>query len=516
MLGAVSAHGRVRLAELLAGLSVATDLGLGVPPETAVRKTYLAQVVARELGLDPATSSDLYYAALLRSVACTGFAHELARLVGDEFVAVQAVEMVDATRRREALHAIVSGVRGAGRGRRVRALVNTVVKGEELDRFVVAADCEGMAAFVRRLGVGVGVGATLQQVFERWDGRGAPHGLSGEAIDVGARVLVLADQAEPFLRVHGRAAAEAMARQRSGGWFDPACVDAFLRCAQEVDTVVDSGSAWEAALEAEPEPHVTVPPHGVDDVAAVFADFADMKSPYLLGHSTGVAELAVAAAERLDLDEVERTTLRRAALLHDLGRVAVSARVWDKPGPLSRPEWEQVRLHAYYTERVLAGSALLAPLAAVAGAHHERLDGTGYHRGVQTLSQPARVLAAADVLHAATSMRPHRPALPLEQAVAQIEAAVRAGALDATAVGAVCAAAGAPRRPVTRTWPAGLTDREVDVLRLLARGLSKKEIAAELVIAPATVHTHVTHLYQKAGVSTRVGIALFALEHRLV
>jgi HD-GYP domain-containing protein (c-di-GMP phosphodiesterase class II)/DNA-binding CsgD family transcriptional regulator len=512
----MTAPERVRLADLLAGLSVATDLGLGVPPESTVRSTLIAQAVAGELGLDARTRSDLYYATLLRSVGCTGFAHELVHFFGDEFAAVRAVQAVDATRSREALGAVAASVRGAGRGRRTRTLLNTTVKGKEIDRLIVTADCEGMASFVRRFAVGHGVGAMLQQVFERWDGKGAPRGLAGEDIGVGARVLVLAEQAEAFLRTQGRAGTVDMARRRSGGWFDPACVQALLRCADDVFAAVESGSAWESALAAEPEPHVTVPPWGVDDVAAAFADFADMKSPYLLGHSPGVAHLAVAAAERLGLDDADRTTLRRAALLHDLGRVAVSTRLWDKPGPLSPPEWEQVRLHAYYTERVLAGSPLLQPLAAVAGAHHERLDGSGYHRGVTTAPRAARVLAAADTFHALTEVRPHRPALPPERAGAEIETAARTGSLDPDAVGAICEAAGTPIERVARDWPAGLTDREIDVLRLLARGRSKKQIAAELVIAPGTVHTHVTHLYQKTGVSTRAGIALFALERELL
>jgi HD-GYP domain-containing protein (c-di-GMP phosphodiesterase class II)/DNA-binding CsgD family transcriptional regulator len=516
MLGRMTEPERVRLADLLAGLSVATDLGLGVPPETAVRVTLVAQAIAGELGLDAATRADLYYATLLRSVGCTGFAHELVGWFGDEFSAVRAVADVDMTRPGEALGALAASVRGAGRGHRTRALVATTLKGKEVDRYITRADCEGMAAFVRRFAVGAGVGPVLQQVFERWDGKGGPRGLAEEAIDVAARVMVLADQVVPFHRTGGVAGAAEMARRRSGGWFDPACVEAFLRCADDVLAVVGSGGAWEAALAAEPEPWVTVPPWGVDDVAAAFADFADMKSPYLLGHSPGVAELAVGAAERLGFAAADRTTLRRAALLHDLGRVAVSTRLWDKPGPLSPPEWEQVRLHAYHTERVLRGSPLLEPLAAVAGAHHERVDGSGYHRGVAQSSPAARLLAAADAFHAMTEPRPYREALVPEQAGAEVEAAGRAGILDADAVGAVCAVAGAPIAPVAREWPAGLTDREVDVLRLLARGRSKKEVAADLVIAPGTVHTHVTHLYQKTGVSTRAGIALYALEHRLL
>jgi HD-GYP domain-containing protein (c-di-GMP phosphodiesterase class II) len=512
----VTSDERVRLGELLAGLSIATDLGLGFPPETAVRDTLIALAIAEELGLDDRARSDLFFASLLRAVGCTGFAHEMAHFFGDEFAAAKAFSRVDSRRPREAMTAVAATVRSAGRGRRTRALVNNVVRGKQVGEFLVAADCEGMSGFVRRLAVGDGVTTTLMQIFERWDGKGVPRGLASDAIDLGARIFMLADQAETFHRTEGRDGALAMARRRSGGWFDPACVEAFSRCADDVSAVVESGSAWSAALAAEPEPHVVVPPWRVDDVAAIFADFVDLKSPYLLGHSTGVARLAVGAAERLGLDDAERVTLRRAALLHDLGRVAVSAAVWDKPGPLSPPEWEQVRLHAYYTERVLNSSPLLRPLAALAGAHHERLDGQGYHRGVTTVPPAARILAAADVLQALTEPRPHRPALTLEQAGAEVEAMAREGTLDPDAATAVCAVAGAPMTAPAPARPAGLTEREVEVVRLLARGRSKKEIARELVIAPGTVHTHVTHLYQKAGVSTRAGIALFAMEHGLV
>jgi HD-GYP domain-containing protein (c-di-GMP phosphodiesterase class II)/DNA-binding CsgD family transcriptional regulator len=507
---------RVRLGELLAGLSIATDLGLGFPPETAVRNTLIAMAIAEELGLDDRARSDLFFASLLSGIGCTGFAHEMAQFFGDEFAAVRVFSKIDSTRPREAMAAVAAAVRGAGPGRRTRVLVNNVSRGKQFGQYVVAADCEGKAGFVRRLGLGDGVAAILTQMLERWDGKGGPRGRAGDVIDIGARIVALALQVEIFHRTEGRDGAVAMSRQRSGGWFDPACVDAFIRCADGVLGVVESGSAWSAGLASEPEPHVAVPPWRIDDVAAVFADFADLKSPYLLGHSRGVARLAVDAAERLGLGEADRVAVRRAALLHDLGRVAVSAAVWDKPGMVSPPEWEQVRLHAYYTERVLNSSSLLQPFAALAGAHHERLDGRGYHRGVTTLPPPARVLAAADVLHALTEPRPHRPPLDLEAAGAVVEAMARTRTLDPDAASAVCTVASAPMTPPAPVRPAGLTEREMEVARLLARGRSNKQIARELVIAQGTVGTHVAHVYQKAGVSTRAGIAMFAMEHGLV
>ena len=504
------------MGELLAGLSIATDLGLGYPPEKTVRNALIASAVAAELGLDHRARADLFYAALLRYVGCTGFAHEAARWFGDEIAVARALSPVDVTRPREAVTAIAASVWNAAPGRRAQALVGNVVHARKFEALAVAADCDAGARFVRRFALGDGVAATLLDVNERWDGRGGPRRLAGDAIDAGARVFALADQVEHHHRAGGREAVAAMTARRSGGWFDPACVAAFDRCAEGVLAVVDAGAAWSAALDAEPEPHVVVPSWGVDDVVAAFADFADVKSPYLLGHSTGVARLAAGAAERLGFAEDERVTLRRAALLHDLGRVAVSTSLWDKAGPLSPPEWEQVRLHPYHTERILSRTPLLQPLARLAGAHHERPDGRGYHRGVTTVPTAARVLAAADVLHALTEPRPHRPARTLAEASAEVEAMAGAGALDPDAAAAVCAAAGTSIRPPVRARPAGLSEREVDVLRLLARGRTQKEIAADLGIAPGTVHTHVVHLYAKTALSTRAGIALFALEHGLI
>jgi HD-GYP domain-containing protein (c-di-GMP phosphodiesterase class II) len=267
----------------------------------------------------------------------------------------------------------------------------------------------------------------------------------------------------------------------------------------------------EVALASEPAPRAAFPRADLERFTAAFGDFADLKSPWTLGHSTRVAELCAGAAAN-----GEREPLVLAAHLHDLGRVAVPNGIWDKPHPLSAAEWERVRLHAYYTERILARARAFAPLAALAGAHHERLDGSGYHRGHQgaALTRPMRVLAVADAYAAMTAPRPHRPALDGAAAARELRAESAAGRLCAEAVEAVLEAAGhAPgRRPA---HPCDLTDREVEVLRLLARGLTNKQIAATLVVSPRTVQHHVAHIYPKIGRRTRAGAAMFAMEHGL-
>jgi HD-GYP domain-containing protein (c-di-GMP phosphodiesterase class II) len=254
----------------------------------------------------------------------------------------------------------------------------------------------------------------------------------------------------------------------------------------------------------------------LDAVLTAFADFADLKSPWIRGHSRRVASLAEQAGRHAGLDEDACALLRRAGLVHDLGRVAIENGIWDRPGPLTIPEWEGVRLHPYYTERILARCRPLASLVGPASSHHERIDGSGYHRSlrVEALSPADRILAAADVFAALTADRPHRPAHAHDVAARTMEGAECKLATDAVAC--VLAAAGRRPAPSSPQWPAGLTDREVEVLRLIARGRSNRDVADRLSISPKTVGRHVEHLYEKVGVSSRAAAALFAMEHRLL
>jgi putative nucleotidyltransferase with HDIG domain len=278
--------------------------------------------------------------------------------------------------------------------------------------------------------------------------------------------------------------------------------------------VVAAPSVWEPFLAAEPEPFTTIDPARIGQVAEAFAHFVDVKSPFTLGHSTGVARLASAAAEALGLAAEE---IRIAALLHDLGRVSVPNGIWDKPGPLNPAERERVRRHAYETERILSHTPLLARHAEVAGLHHERPDGSGYHRGVSKTPKAARVLAAADAYQAMTEERAYRRARPPGEAAKVLADEARAGRHDREAVEAVLAVAGQRTAGRLRgAWPAGLSEREVEVLRLLARGLSNKEIGARLFISARTVQHHVAHVYGKTGIATRAAAAVYAVENDLV
>ncbi len=275
---------------------------------------------------------------------------------------------------------------------------------------------------------------------------------------------------------------------------------------------------WEHALESEPAPLIWLSGERIDVAFASIAAITGLKSPWLREHPTGVAELAEAAAWRSGLPDNSVADVRRAALAHDLGRVGVSNAIWEKPGPLGFGEWERVRLHAHYTERAFAQSLSLAPIGRLAGSHHERLDGSGYHRGCRgpDLDVPARILAAADCYGAMREARPYRPALEAPAAEEQLLREAREGRLDPDAVDAVLTAAGhsVPKR--LSELPAGLTPRELEVLLALVGGASNQAIGDGLGISPKTVGHHVQHVYEKAGVRSRAAATLWAFEHDLV
>jgi HD-GYP domain-containing protein (c-di-GMP phosphodiesterase class II) len=503
----------LRLADLLAALSVATDLGMGQEPEKAMRGCLVATRLARATDLPEDEVRDVFYTTLLQHVGCTAFAHETAPLFGDDLAVVAQAERTDAASRRETLAFMAAVGRGTG-VHRLGHLARTVTAGKEIARAV----CEVGALMADRLRLGLGVRLGLLHSMERWDGRGEAQGLAADEIALPARFSAVATQAVIFDRLGGADAAVAMVRRRAGGWFDPALAEAFGRVGRELLGRLAEVDLWTEVLEAEPQPARRVPRTGVEEVAHAFADMVDLMTPFTLGHSAGVARLVGESAGPLGVSADDADLLRRAALLHDLGRVAISGAVWERPGALTSTQWEQVRLHPYHTERILARSPVLEPAARIAGMHHERQDGSGYHHGASGAEVPAgaRLLAAADAYQAMTQDRPYRAALAPEAAARELEAAARAGRLDPECTRAVIEAAGQRPTRVRTTWPRGLSDREVEVLRLLARGLSNRQIAATLVISSRTAEHHVQHIYTKIGASTRAAAAMFAMEHGLL
>jgi HD-GYP domain-containing protein (c-di-GMP phosphodiesterase class II) len=505
---------RVRAAEVIAALSLATDLGMALPLEHGLASTLVAMRLGERLGIDARTAAETYYGCLLFYVGCTADADIAARDF-DEDVHEHYVPALFGSRS-ELMRAIIRAIAPDGpapvRAARVARRLPRVLKGYQGH---VSALCEVAQMLTDRMGLPAAMQALFAELNERWDGKGHPGRARGDEIPLPVRIVHVARDAAFQQLMGGTEAAVRIVGERAGGAFDPAIVATLAENADEILAPMTAPSLWSEALDAEPEPRLTLEDGSIDRALHAMGEFADLVSPFFVGHSAGVAELAEAAARCCRLDAVDVTTVRRAALVHDVGRVAIPAGIWLKPGRLTADEWERVRLHAYHTERVLTRSPFLATLAPVATTHHERLDGSGYHRGATAvaLGVPARLLAAADAFHAMTEPRPYRMPLSPEQAARTLGDEARAGRLDVSAVGAVVEAAG--QRVPRLERPAGLTEREVEVVTLLARGLQTKQIAHTLGISAKTADRHVQNAYAKIGVSTRAAAALFAMQHGL-
>jgi HD-GYP domain-containing protein (c-di-GMP phosphodiesterase class II)/DNA-binding CsgD family transcriptional regulator len=517
---AVTSPGRetdtIRVAEILGALSLTTDLGAGVPFEKGLRTCVAASGLASELSLNMSDRRDVYFAALLRSLGCTAHASTFAALFDDDVVIQRELKTLDlddpgSSAARAARFATWAG---ADRARELTARFATEVpaRGESLAR----GSCEVSTLLGTRLGLPAGAIAVLDEVYERYDGRGFPAGSAGDHLSMAARIVHVAEQAVMAQYDGDAGSAVRHVSRLSGGHLDPQVCAAFTAGAEQILGALDVPDVLTATLAREPPPSIRFGRAEFERVCTAFAGFADLKGRFLLGHSARVAQLVDRAAQVSGHDEEMRAGLRASGLLLDLGRAGVSSAIWDRPGQLSPVEWERVRLHPYWTQRILTRCPALAQLAPFAASHHERLDGSGYHRAARgsELSRGDRLLAAADVFAAMTEERPHRPAHTRAEAARALHAEVRAGRLDAEAAAAVIEAAGLPRRRAA--WPNHLTDREVAVLRVLARGLSNRDIASALVLSPRTVQHHLASVYGKIGLHTRAGAAVFAIEHGLV
>jgi HD-GYP domain-containing protein (c-di-GMP phosphodiesterase class II) len=515
---AAQAERPIRTAELVGVLSIATDLGTGQPLEHALRTAALSVRLGELAGASAEELADTYYVALLHASGCTSNGHEAAQLFGDDIVHRAAFYLVDPTNPAEVLEFYRSNV-GLGRPPEVRSkLIEAAIAGAApRAREAFATMCEVAQVFAGWLGLSAEVQAALEYVFARWDGQGFPD-VAGDEVPLPMRLLHVARDASLFLSARGPEEACRVIKERAGSAYEPRLAELLAKNFDELLADLDETRIWEIALECEPAPWNWIVGDEVDSAFGAFAAITGLKSPWLREHSTGVADVAEAAAWRLGLDDESVAVVRRAALAHDLGRVGVSNAIWEKQGPLGFGEWERVRLHPHYTERAFAQSPELAPLGLVAGAHHERLDGSGYHRGSRgpALEQPARILAAADCYSAMREARSYRPAMDASQAEAELLREAKEGRLDPEVVDAVLAAAGhlVPTRPQER--PAGLTPRELEVLLSLARGQSDQLIGDGLGISVKTVGHHVQHIYDKVGVRSRAAATVWAFEHDLL
>ncbi len=485
--------------------------------EHVLRQCLIALRLAEQIGLDEDERAAVYYTALLVNVGCHTDAHEQAKWFGDD-IALKATKFQYEPR---SLRAAAAGFGRIGSG---HPPMHRFVVGLEFaisGRHEVDAMITHHTAIARVLGEQLGLSQQvldgLGGAYEWWNGRGWPGALEGAEVPIGSRLAQLAEYVEVAHRVGGVDAAKAVARRRCGTQFDPALGELMYAQAEVILSGLDSVGTWEAVIDAEPALAISLSPQQFDAALLAIANFVDLKSPYTLGHARAVGDLGAMAARMLGMSEAEVVTLHRAGFIHDLGRLGISNAIWDKPGPLGAGERERVRMHPYLTERMLHHSDALRQLGAIAIQHRERLDGSGYPHGLSgaSISRSARILGAADAYQAMREPRPHRPQRSPEYAATELRADAAAGRLDGEVVEAVLGAAG-HRVVRRREGPAGLTVREVEVLRLAARRLSNKEIAQRLVISPKTVGNHIEHIYAKIGTSSRSGASLFAMEHGLL
>jgi HD-GYP domain-containing protein (c-di-GMP phosphodiesterase class II) len=507
------------MGELVAVLTLGQDNSFGQPLESQLRSTLLAIWLASSAGLGAGIRDTAYWCAQLRYLGCTAHAHEVSAMFGDDIGTRARTLTYDASHPAEVLRdAVTFGLPGQKGIARIGAVASILAGGRKFAQMNFRSGCEAGDALAARLGMSQPVRDALMCTFERWNGKGQPRGVKGDQIPLAMRIVHLTHDAEALARLRSPAEAVTLIRERSGRAYDPDLVTEFLRAGPGFLDRLEKLDPWDAVLAAEPAPHHTLSGEDMDRALEVAADFIDLKSPFTAGHSRQVAALAAGACRQAGLPAAEVARARRAGLVHDLGRTAVPNSIWDKPAALTRAEFDRVQLHPLLTEQMLRRADALAALIPLAACHHEKADGSGYFRGVTAdqLSPAARILAAADRYQAMTQERAHRPALTPQAAAAGLRRMATDGHTDRDAAECVLAAAGHRAQPRPQAPPAGLTDRETEVLRLAATGLTTAQIAQRLVISPKTADSHIQHIYAKIGCSTRGAAVLFALRHDLV
>ena len=509
----------VRRTDFLMALAYATDLATGHTRDFAVRSCVVAMHFAESLGLDVEQRRSVYHQALLRHVGCNADTHLLAAAFGDEIALHQEYALIDRGDISEIRAMFARALMRTFPNMSPEEIAKAIMEARTITVPVLAGCCEVAQMLAGRLGLSIEACENLGQPYERWDGLGLPLGLKGDAVRLPVRVVALAQDAIVLTEAHGFETTLSIVAKRRGSAYEPDLADRFLAHAERLLQGFEEPADRETILALEPLPHAVLDEKGCDEAFLAIADMIDMRMPFTFGHSRAVAAIADAAGKQARLPASDIRDARWAGYVHDIGELAVPVATWMRAGALTAREMDAARLHPYHGERALvslggAGNSV----SALVQRHHERLDGSGYHRNARgpDLSPAARVLAAAETFQTARETRPHRPAATDATAAAKLRAAVREGKLCSDAAEAVLAAAGQPARRATTARLAGLTPREIEVLRLIAAGDTAKEAARKLDIAPKTADNHIQNLYSKIGVSTRAGAALYALERGLV
>lgn len=513
----------LRLAEFVATLALAQDGAFGQPLESQLRSCLLATWIADAAKFDPNLRETVYWVALLRYVGCTGHSHEVATLFGDE-IAIRAQTLVhDGGNPAEVMRDVIAFATAARPDEKPEDVVAMIQRiAREWTVYNFSSGCEVGDRLVQRIGVGQRVREALGYTFERWSGSGYPNHAKGDAIPLAMRVVHLSHDMEAIARRFSPQRALEAARERRDRTYDPALADLFLAHGAGWLERLASLDPWVEVLAQEPQPRRLLHGESLDEALAIAADFIDLKSPFRAGHSRRCAQLSMDAARVLGFDAAAAAELYRAALVHDIGITGVPNSIWDKPGPLTTTEFDRVQLHTMLTEQILRRAPALNALNPLASAHHEKIDGSGYHRRLRAgaLEPGATVLAASDIYVALTAERANRPPLAPADAAVELRRLESRGQIDTRACHAVLVAAGHGEPAATAgkrvPQPGGLSPREVDVLRLAAMGFTTQQIGERLHISAKTADHHIQHIYNKIAVSTRAAAALWAMQNGIV
>jgi HD-GYP domain-containing protein (c-di-GMP phosphodiesterase class II) len=503
----------LRLSDPLIGLSAIADLGRGLEPGHAARTCFIACRLARELDVDDEIIRVVFYTALLQHIGCVAHAHDTAPLDRGRNIEVNAAsDRTDFSRPADILNTFLPALTDGGD---IATRLRRVLPAIQMAKVVARTSCEVAETTARRIGLPAEVQTAVRHITEWFNGKGGFLRQTSADIPLAARVVLTAFTVSIFDQLGGPDAAFQATKTRSGKMLDPAIVDAFRRTGEGILAELAASDVLSTLADEEPEPKTGVDDDRIDQISVAFGEAVDLKAPFTHGSAGRAFDIVGQAAFDLGLEDGICAEARRSAALRDIGKAALTNALIEKPGRLTEIDREQVRLHAYHTERVLGRSQALRGEAALAGMHHERVDGTGYHRGSSGSSIPmgARVIAAADALVAMTQPRPYRAAFGLDEACGWISSD---RGFDPEAVAAVIDAAHGVSHRRRQRVPAELSDRQLEVLRLVAQGLSNRQIAERLVLSSRTAEHHVQDIYLKIGVSSRAAAALFAVEHGLL
>lgn len=502
---------------MIGSLCLATDLGMGFPFEHGLHATLTTMRLCDALGVDSETAAQTYYASLLTHVECTVDAEVNVRIFRGSMTETGVHRMYGSPM--QAMVGALTALPAPDAAWPVRAaqVATALPRAASYRKPHFTALCEVAEMLSTQLGLPPSIHGLFPFLTERWDGWSNLRRAKGEEVPLPIRIAQVGRDATYQTLMGDNDHVVETIRDRAGHAFDPQVAEAFLTHSEHLLGPTDRPqSVWDEVLAAEPGPWLILEGEAIDRALGAIGAFADLASPYLSGHSVGVGNLAFGAAKLAGFDPRDSEAIRRAGYVLDVGKVSVHPRIWEEDGALNADEWEQVRLHPYHTERVLARSPYLSSLATVACAHHERLDGSGYHRGLNaaSLTRGGRLLAAADTFRSKVEPRAYREPLSADEAASVVTKRARDGRLDAEMAAAVVEAAGLEPPPIER--PAGLTEREAEVIGYIARGMQTKQVANELDISIKTADRHLQNAYRKIGVSTRAGATLFATEHGIV